>query len=111
MLITFRTKAAADITMFGDVATTLLKLMGQSGAAPGAILAADLPAAIDRLKQAIAIAGAEPSGNPPARADAHDDAPPSVSLRQRAFPLIKLLEDAQRANADVVWNETRNPLL
>ena len=112
MLVTFRTKAAADITMFGDVATTLLKLMGQSGGMPGALLAADLPAAIDRLKQGIAVAGDEPAGNPPQRADEDTEkAPPPVSLRQRAFPLIKLLESAARANADVVWGETRNPLL
>ena len=38
MLITFSTKASADITMFGDVATRLLKLMGQSGVTPGALL-------------------------------------------------------------------------
>ncbi|MEA1053075.1 DUF1840 family protein, partial [Lamprobacter modestohalophilus] len=32
MLITFETKAHANITMFGDVAVTLIKLMGHSGA-------------------------------------------------------------------------------
>ena len=112
MLITFSTKSAADITMFGDVAVRLLKLMGQSGGVPGALLAADLPSAIDRLKKAIATAGDEPAGNEPAR-DGEDSekAPPPVTLRQRAFPLIRLLEAAVRANADVVWKEARSPLL
>jgi hypothetical protein len=31
MLVTVRTRAYANITMFGDVATELLKLMGLSG--------------------------------------------------------------------------------
>ena len=112
MLVTFSTKVAADITMFGDVATALLKLMGQSGGIPGALLAADLQPAIDRLKGGIATAGDEPAGNPPRRADEdQENAPPPVTLRQRAFPLIGLLEAAARANADVVWKEARNPLL
>ena len=112
MLITFSTKSAADITMFGDVAVRLLKRMGQSGGVPGALLAADLPAAIDRLKKAIASAGDEPTGNAPAREDEdHEKAPPPVTLRQRAFPLIQLLEAAARADADVVWKEARSPLL
>jgi hypothetical protein len=33
MLITFETKAYANITMFGDVATALLKLMRHKGRA------------------------------------------------------------------------------
>ena len=33
MLATFTTKAYANITMFGDVAVTLLKMIGHSGTA------------------------------------------------------------------------------
>ena len=43
MLITFTTKVSADITMFGEVAKELLKLMGQTGVVPGALLAAAPP--------------------------------------------------------------------
>jgi hypothetical protein len=50
MLVTFKTDAHADIIMFGDVAQTLLKLMGQSGRIPGALLAADIPQALARLQ-------------------------------------------------------------
>lgn len=49
MSVTFTTRAYADITMFGDVALTLLKMMGHSGTVPSAILAADVPAALSRL--------------------------------------------------------------
>jgi len=49
MLVKFTTNAYADITMFGDIALTMLKMMGHSGTVPGAILAADIPAALSRL--------------------------------------------------------------
>jgi hypothetical protein len=64
------------------------------------------------MKTGIAVSGAEPAGNPPRTADEDEDkAPPLVTLRQRAFPLIELLEAAMRAKADVMWAEARNPLL
>lgn len=53
MRVTFTTDAYADIFMFGDVALAMLKMMGHSTAVPGAILAADMPAALIRLKAAI----------------------------------------------------------
>ena len=45
MLVTFRSKAWGNVTMFGDVAETLLKMMGHTGTVPSALLAADIPAA------------------------------------------------------------------
>jgi hypothetical protein len=52
MLVTFSCPAYADITMFGDVAVHLLKMMGHSGKVPSALLAADVPAALERLEAA-----------------------------------------------------------
>jgi len=99
MLITFRTDAYADITMFGDVALGLLKLMGHSATVPGAILAADVPAALQRLQAGVTAA-------PQSGAAADDNADePSVSLSHRALPLIKLLEAAVAAKSDVMWNQ------
>lgn len=46
MLVTFTSDAYTDITMFGDVALTMLKMMGHSATVPGAILAADIPEAL-----------------------------------------------------------------
>jgi hypothetical protein len=108
MLVTFSTKVSADITMFGDVAKELLKLMGQTGVVPGGLKAADIAPALERLKQAVAVVGARPSGNPPRSAEDDKDerAPPMVSLRQRAVPLIGLLEAAAREKADVIWTAT-----
>ena len=55
MLVKFRSDAG-DMTMFGDVAIELLKMMGHSGTVPSAMLAKDIPAAVDRLKHAVAAA-------------------------------------------------------
>lgn len=103
MLATFTCKAYADITMFGDVALSMLKMMGHSETVPGAILAEDVPAALDRLKRAIQTVKVAPAGN--ASRDARDDdsdAPP-VSLAHRALPLIELLTAAAREKCDVMW--------
>jgi hypothetical protein len=53
MLVTFTTDAYADITMFGDVVHTMLKMRGHSVTVPGAILAADVPEALRRLTTAV----------------------------------------------------------
>ncbi len=97
MLVTFTTDAYADITMFGDVALTLLKMMGHSGAVPSAILAADVPAALSRLTAAIESAKAVPP------VDDEDEDEPQVSLSNRALPLIDLLTAAAQAGSDVMW--------
>ena len=97
MLITFTTKNYADIMMFGDVAKTLLKMMGHSTTVPGAILAADVPAALARLKASIDTT----KDSPPAPDD--DEEEPVVSIAHRALPLIELLDAAEKAGANVMW--------
>ena len=95
MLVTFTTKVYADITMFGNDAITLLKMMGHSGTVPNAILAADVPAALSRLTTAI---DKEKSSLPTQEAD--DSA---VSIAHRALPVINLLTAAAKKNCDVMW--------
>jgi hypothetical protein len=97
MLVTFTTDAYADITLFGDVAVALLKMMGHSGTVPSAILAADVPAALSRLTAAIEAAKAAPS------VDNEDEDEPRVSISNRALPLINLLTAAARDGSDVMW--------
>lgn len=101
MLVRFDSKAGT-ITLFGDVAVKLLKMMGQTGAVPGAILAQDIPAAVERLRRAL---GAEQE-KPPAR-QRGDEREPPVGLAQRAFPLTELLERAAKRDADVIWEEEK----
>lgn len=103
MLVKFNSDAGALI-MFGDVARKLLKMMGQTGDVPGALLAPDIPAALERLKHAV---GAEPD-EPGSGKTAGRDGEPQVSMRQRAFPLIELLGRAAKQKRDVVWEEERS---
>lgn len=97
MLVTFTTNAYADITMFGDVALAMLKMMGHSATVPGAILAADVPAALSRLTAAIDAGKA----SPPVEDKNMDE--PVVSMAHRALPLINLLAAAAKAESDVMW--------
>jgi hypothetical protein len=97
MLVTFTTKAYADITMFGDVAIAMLKMMGHSGTVPGAIRAEDVPAALSRLTAAI-----NAGTSPPPHIDKDADEP-MVSMAHRALPLINLLTAAAKAEMNVMW--------
>ena len=97
MLVTFTTDAYADITMFGDIALAMLKMMGHSASVPGAILAGDIPVALSRLTAAIDAGRASLSV-----ADKDSDEP-VVSMANRALPLIKLLTAAEKAGSNVMW--------
>jgi hypothetical protein len=105
MLVTFRTKAYPNITMFGDVAKQLLELMGLSGTVPSAIKAEDVPAALTRLEAAIAQRRAVDAAEAPvAGDDRDDDARHVVTLAQRAAPLRELLRTAIAKKSDVMWD-------
>jgi hypothetical protein len=101
MLITFSCPAYANITMFGDVAVHLIKLMGHSGTVPGALLAEDVPAALARL--AAAIEAGEQLPEPRESGESEDDES-AVSLPHRALPLIDLLKAASKAKCNVMWD-------
>jgi hypothetical protein len=101
MIVRFDSQAGGFST-FGDIAVTLLKMMGHSGTVPGALLARDIPPALERLKAAVAAAPElrPEQGSSP---DPGDKEPP-VSIRQRAFPLVELLERAIQKRCDVLWD-------
>lgn len=96
MIVTFSTKAYADITMFGDVAKDMLKIMGHSGTIPGAFQPQDLPSALSNLQKAV-------DSSKAAEQDPQDGEF-KPGLAQRALPLINLLNAAIDANADVMWD-------
>lgn len=103
MLVTFETRAHANITMFGEVAVTLLKLMGQSGTVPGALLPEDIPAALERLHQAVSAHPDTPLDPSQPTGAKEDGEGQHVSLGHRALPLIELLQDAAKAGQNVMW--------
>lgn len=107
MLVTFTCEVYADITYFGDVAHSLLKMMGRSGTVPGAILAEDIPRALERLKSGIealkAVSTQEQSREEGAEGNDWKEQP--VTLAHRALPLIELLTAAAKANCHVMWHQ------
>ena len=105
MLVTFSCPAYADITMFGDVAVRLLKLMGHRGTVPGALLAVDLPAALERLEAAVKADKQSPGPEPEASAQS-EGGELAVSLSHRALPLIELLKAAAKVRCDVMWDSS-----
>ena len=108
MLVTFTSEAYADITMFGDVALSMLKMMGHSPTVPGAILAEDVPEALSRLKAAIAAQATEPVADEKDDYSEDDELP--VSMEHRALPLIGLLTAAAKAKENVMW-DSATPIL
>lgn len=102
MLFEFRSRATGTITMTSKTGAEILRIIGKSPDPTGIITVAQIPDAIAALKQA---ADNEPPPPPETARPQDDDSPrePFVSLRQRVFPLIEMLEQAKAADVDVTW--------
>jgi hypothetical protein len=98
MLITFKTSAYANITMFGDVGLKMLQMMNFGAAVPGAINAEDVPQALGNLEMAL-----DKMPEQVESAGDGDDDQPAVSLHTRAVPLLQLLQAAVEEEAYVRW--------
>lgn len=113
MLVRFRSPATETITMFGEAATQLLKLMGATGRVPGGLSAEDVPGALQRLESAVEGLKAKTNADTAARpADNEDTATdegtdlhrsPPIQLESRAVPLLSVLKRAAAAKATVTW--------
>jgi hypothetical protein len=117
MLVTFKSTATDSITLFGDVATSLLQMMGASGRVPGALGAKDVAEALQQLESGIERLKAQTHARPAAPAALNEDLgddegdndqddkdkEPPVAIATRAVPLISLLKRAAAANAEVMW--------
>jgi hypothetical protein len=103
MLVTFTCPAYADITMFGDAAIRLLKLMGHSGTVPSALSAEDVRPSLERLEAAMK---AEVQAQEPADSTG-ENSEPAVGLSHRALPLVELLKAAAKARCAVMWDSNK----
>jgi hypothetical protein len=109
MLITFKSAAAADVLMFGEAAKTILQILGKDGADPqGIVTVEQLPGAIARLRAAIDADRARRSQPTPdeeeaARETGQTGMGAPVSLAQRAYPLLTMLEDSLKEDTPVTW--------
>lgn len=102
MLVTFKARDVGDIMMFGDVAQRMLEIMGKETGARGIVTVEQLPEALARLKQAVEADRARGRAAP-AQEEKEEAAKVTVSLAQRAVPLIELLERALKHAVPVTW--------
>ncbi|RPH64207.1 MAG: DUF1840 domain-containing protein [Burkholderiales bacterium] len=108
MIYEFKSRATGSVIMTKPVAEWILQIVGKTPGATGIITVDQMPGAIAGLRKAIdeekqalraeAEAGAPAEGEP----GAEDETYP-VSLAQRAFPFIEMLEAAHKAGKDVTW--------
>ena len=99
MIYKFKSKAAGDVIMLKPNGDHVLRIIGKEPGPRGIITLAEMPAAIAALETAI-----HREAHPQAKDD--DDVPPAeerVSLKQRAWPLVEMLKEAQAGQADIVW--------
>lgn len=105
MSITFKSQATGDLFMVQAHAETLLKFIGKPLAPQGILEVKDMPAALAALRSL----SDEPPEAPPAEdADPAARAEPDfsdepVSLRNRAWPLIQMIERAMEGDKPIVW--------
>lgn len=100
MLVTFSSKVHHDVVMFGDVALALLRAMGFGDRVPGIARAQDLARARAALEQYLERAERPADED---EEDGDEEERPPVSLRNRALPLLDMLETAEKEQADVQW--------
>jgi hypothetical protein len=112
MLITFHSKAAADVMMYKEHAKRILDLL-QKDSDQGIITSAEAPTAVEILEKEIAESRAHPTSEQVKRdVDAHhgeqgDDVDHEqmeiVTFATRAYPLLDMLREARKGGYDVVW--------
>lgn len=112
MLVTFKSKAAADVVMYQEHAKRILDLLGKD-VKRGVITAAETSDAIARLEAEIAQSKAPPASEE-IRQDAETqggasgddnehDPRHSVSFATRSYPLLEMLRAAQKQSHVVAW--------
>lgn len=110
MLITFKSKAAADVLMYKEHAQRILDLLHKDPTR-GVITAAESGAAIAALEADIATSRAHPSAEEIQRDVAlqHGDLEEMqesmklVSFATRAYPFLEMLKAANKGGHDVAW--------
>lgn len=106
MSLKLRCAATGDLLLLSATAAQLLGLLGKRSDEPGILGLAEMDRALHVLRQ---LSDDTPSGKTETVADGDDPhAEPAfqdegVSLRKRAWPLIKMIEEAQAAGKPIVW--------
>jgi hypothetical protein len=111
MLITFRSKAAAEVMMYKEHAKRILDLLNKD-VDRGVITAAEAPAAVATIEKEIAEwrkhhATDDVEKDVKAHHGAHEDndheGAELVSFSTRAYPLLEMLRAARDQGSDILW--------
>jgi len=112
MLITFKSKAAADVVMYESHAKPIFDLLHKD-LGRGVITAAEAGDAIAILEKQIAASKAHEAAEALERdVNAHHNASVDdhnhekiepVSFSARAYPLLDMLREAHKGNYDILW--------
>jgi Fe-S cluster assembly ATPase SufC len=103
MLYEFKSKATGNVVMTGPIAERLLAIVGREPAAKGIFTVEQMPEAIAALQAAVERERAESSQTEAEADERTREAMRSVSLAQRAWPLIDMLRTAHAAKQPVTW--------
>lgn len=108
MLYIFKSRASADVIMFGPDAKRLLEIIGKDPDAKGIVTVEQLPQAIASLEQAAEADRAQVRAlrNHLESSNDHEGIAAektTVHLSQRAMPLIAMMKESLREETPVVW--------
>ena len=108
MLITFKSRASADVTMLVDTAKYILGVLGKPLGERGVITAAQVPDALARLDAAIEAGKKHEdllrhNGSAALHHSERDTHPEVIRIDQRAWPIREMLRESRDANSDVMW--------
>lgn len=119
LIVIFQSKASGDVIMLGDVAHHMMKIMGKDITPQGIVTVEQLPDAIARLHAAVAqdkeahqrLVAESADRQSDSMADAVESSASSdtassantISLTQRAYPLLELLTRSLHQKTPVVW--------
>lgn len=103
MAITFKTKAAGDVTMLDANAKEVLDLIGKDFGTRGVITAAEAQAAAAKLRAAGSARKGQEALRPDQEKQAEAAGADVVPLHTRAQPFVEMLEAAAKQNKDILW--------
>lgn len=107
MIYRFKSKATADLMMLGPHGEQVLRLIGKQPASQGIIEVHQMPAAIEALHQAVLMdekrRSAQQEATPEEVMDDQEPPADAVTLRQRVWPLVAMMTEAQSQNQAIIW--------
>jgi hypothetical protein len=107
MLYKFKSQVSSDVIMLEPNGRQILQIWGkfeEGVAAKGILLPEDMPAAKAALEAAIAAEDAHRAQAAlDAQAHGEDSHIAGISLRQRAMPLLDMLQRSLKAQKEIVW--------